>query len=56
MAGDARRHPRAARRLCGFVGVPADGGEASFREAGQAIPFVRLDASGEGGRDTHSRS
>ncbi|WP_328769816.1 nitroreductase family deazaflavin-dependent oxidoreductase [Streptomyces sp. NBC_00286] len=43
MAGYARRHPRTARRLCAFMGLPADGGEASFREAGRAVPFVRLD-------------
>ncbi|MET9970340.1 nitroreductase family deazaflavin-dependent oxidoreductase, partial [Streptomyces sp. NPDC006356] len=37
--------PRTARRLCAFMGLPADGTEASFREAGGAIPFVRLDAA-----------
>ncbi|MGQ4383464.1 nitroreductase family deazaflavin-dependent oxidoreductase [Streptomyces sp. SAS_270] len=41
----ARQHPRTARRLCAFMGLPADGGEASYREAGRAIPFVRLDAA-----------
>ncbi len=45
MACYARRHPRAARRLCAFMGLPTDGSEASFREAGRAIPFVRLDAA-----------
>ncbi|MFI6012598.1 nitroreductase family deazaflavin-dependent oxidoreductase [Streptomyces sp. NPDC051243] len=45
MARYARRHPRTARRLCAFMGLPADGSEASFREAGRAIPFVRLDAA-----------
>jgi deazaflavin-dependent oxidoreductase (nitroreductase family) len=44
MARYAPRHPRLARRLCAYMGVPVDGGEASFREAGRAIPFVRLDA------------
>ena len=43
MADYARRHTRTARRLCAFMGLPADGSEASFREAGRAIPFVRLD-------------
>ena len=40
----ARRHPRAARRLCAFMGFQSDGGEAGYREAGSAIHFVRLDA------------
>ncbi|MFH0522023.1 nitroreductase family deazaflavin-dependent oxidoreductase [Streptomyces sp. M41] len=49
MARYARRHPATARRLCAFMGLPVDGGEgsggeASFRDAGRAIPFVRLDA------------
>ena len=41
----ARRHPRTAGRLCTFMGLPADGSEASFREAGRSIPFVRLDGT-----------
>lgn len=45
MARYARRHPRTARCPCAFMGLPADGSEASFREAGHAIPFVRLDAA-----------
>lgn len=45
MADYARRHPRTARRLCAFMGFPPKGTEASFREAGRAIPFVRLDAA-----------
>ncbi|MDX3532403.1 nitroreductase family deazaflavin-dependent oxidoreductase [Streptomyces sp. ID05-39B] len=45
MAGYAQRRPRTARRLCAFMGLPVDGGEASYREAGRAIPFVRLDAA-----------
>ncbi|MFJ3621738.1 nitroreductase family deazaflavin-dependent oxidoreductase [Streptomyces iakyrus] len=45
MADYARRRPRTARRLCAFMGLPVDGGEASFREAGRAIPFVRLQAA-----------
>ncbi|MCX5052005.1 nitroreductase family deazaflavin-dependent oxidoreductase [Streptomyces sp. NBC_00201] len=49
MARYARRHPRTARRLCTFMGLPSDGSEAGFREAGRAIPFVRLNA-GPGSR------
>ncbi|MFE0803049.1 nitroreductase family deazaflavin-dependent oxidoreductase [Streptomyces sp. NPDC058812] len=45
MAEYARRHPGTARRLCAFMGLAVDGGEASFREAGRAIPFVRLVAA-----------
>lgn len=41
----ARQHPRTARRLCAFMGLPTYGSEQAFREAGRAIPFVRLDAS-----------
>ncbi|WP_437064330.1 nitroreductase/quinone reductase family protein [Streptomyces sp. enrichment culture] len=43
-AGYARRHPRTARRLCAYPGLPANGSEAPFRAARRAIPFVRLDA------------
>ncbi|MCX4740936.1 nitroreductase family deazaflavin-dependent oxidoreductase [Streptomyces antibioticus] len=45
MARYARKHPRAAPRLCAFMGFPVDGTEASFRDAGRAVPFVRLDAA-----------
>ncbi|WP_328500506.1 nitroreductase family deazaflavin-dependent oxidoreductase [Streptomyces sp. NBC_00457] len=45
MADYARRHPRTTRRLCAYMGFPVDGSEASYREAGRDIPFVRLDAS-----------
>lgn len=38
------RHPRTARRLCAFMGLPADGSAASLRRAGRAIPFVRLES------------
>ncbi|MBJ6642951.1 nitroreductase family deazaflavin-dependent oxidoreductase [Streptomyces griseoincarnatus] len=44
MADYARRHPRTARRLCAFMGLPVDGSDESFRAAGRAIPFVRLEA------------
>ncbi|MEU3933100.1 nitroreductase family deazaflavin-dependent oxidoreductase [Streptomyces sp. NPDC029044] len=56
MADYACRHPRSARRLCAFMGIPLDGGEASFREAGQAIPFVRLEAFGGYGRAARRHS
>ncbi|WP_406177449.1 nitroreductase family deazaflavin-dependent oxidoreductase [Streptomyces sp. NBC_00996] len=49
MARYALRHPRTARRLCTFMGFPSDGTDAGFREAGRAVPFVRLDA-GPGSR------
>ncbi len=38
----AGRHPGAAKKLAGFMGFPADGSEQSYREAGQALPFLRL--------------
>ncbi|GAA5082550.1 nitroreductase family deazaflavin-dependent oxidoreductase [Streptomyces similanensis] len=44
MARYARRHPRTARRLCAFLGLPADGAEDGFRDAGRAVPFVILRA------------
>ncbi|WP_328934992.1 MULTISPECIES: nitroreductase family deazaflavin-dependent oxidoreductase [unclassified Streptomyces] len=49
MARYARRRPRTAQRLCAFMGLPPDGTDAGFREAGRNIPFVRLDA-GPGSR------
>ncbi|MFF9819778.1 nitroreductase family deazaflavin-dependent oxidoreductase [Streptomyces sp. NPDC014006] len=42
MARYAPRHPRLARHLCAFMGVPVDGTPSSYREAGRHIPFVRL--------------
>jgi len=50
MADYARRHPRTARRLCSFMGLPVDGSAQAYREAGAAIPFVRLDTAGHSGR------
>ncbi|MGV9991553.1 nitroreductase family deazaflavin-dependent oxidoreductase [Streptomyces sp. NPDC003374] len=44
MARYARRRPRTARRLCAFMGFPAEGTETGFRETGRAIPFVCLEA------------
>lgn len=32
--------------VCAFMGLTVDGSATSFREAGRAIPFVRLDAAG----------
>ncbi|MFG3165100.1 nitroreductase family deazaflavin-dependent oxidoreductase [Streptomyces sp. NPDC048232] len=43
MTDYGRRHPRTARRLCAYLGLPADGTESALREAGRGIPFVRLD-------------
>ncbi|AMW14545.1 hypothetical protein A4E84_36745 [Streptomyces qaidamensis] len=45
MADYSRRHPRTARRLWAFMGLPADGSETSFLDAGRAIPCVRLEAA-----------
>lgn len=45
MADYARRRPRTARRLCGYMGLPVDGTEAAYRDAGRATPFVRLDTA-----------
>ncbi|MEU9654484.1 nitroreductase family deazaflavin-dependent oxidoreductase [Streptomyces sp. NPDC048110] len=59
MAHHGRRHPRTARRLCAYLGLPADGTETALREAGRTIPFVRLetdtcppDAPRHAGHDT----
>ncbi|MFI1677342.1 nitroreductase family deazaflavin-dependent oxidoreductase [Streptomyces sp. NPDC020607] len=45
MARYAPLHPRAARRLCVFMGFEVDGSVRSYREVGHQIPFVRLDAA-----------
>lgn len=42
MAQYAPRHPRAARVLCRYLGLPSDGTPEGYREAGRKIPFVRL--------------
>ncbi|MFA3873447.1 nitroreductase family deazaflavin-dependent oxidoreductase [Streptomyces sp. MMCC 100] len=54
------RRPRTARRLCAFMGLPADGSASALRRAGHATPFVRLESdtpprnrarrAGDGGR------
>ncbi|WP_329416561.1 nitroreductase family deazaflavin-dependent oxidoreductase [Streptomyces sp. NBC_00704] len=56
MADYAARHPRTARRLCALMGLPSDGSDASFREAGRAIPFVRLEATGSHGTRAPGRA
>lgn len=38
----AELHPRAAKRLAGLMGFPADGREESYREVGRGLPFLRL--------------
>jgi hypothetical protein len=38
----ADRHPEAAKKLAGFMGFPDDGSSATYREVGQAMPFIRL--------------
>ncbi|MDA2813356.1 nitroreductase family deazaflavin-dependent oxidoreductase [Nocardiopsis sp. RSe5-2] len=43
MARYARRHPRSARALAGFMGFRVDGSEADFREAGRRLPFIRFE-------------
>ncbi len=45
MARYAPAHPRAARRLCAFMGFAVDGSKESFRRAGERIRFVRLVAA-----------
>ncbi|MFI8515834.1 nitroreductase family deazaflavin-dependent oxidoreductase [Streptomyces sp. NPDC085460] len=44
MAEYARRHPRAARALCRFMGFGAGRNADDYRSAGERIPFVRLEA------------
>ncbi|MFF7074556.1 nitroreductase family deazaflavin-dependent oxidoreductase [Streptomyces pseudovenezuelae] len=56
MAGYAHRHPRTARRLRTFMNLRADGTEASYREAGREIPFVRLDGKNPHEHTRHSHS
>lgn len=38
----APRHPRAARRLCSYLGFTADGSAEGYRSVGESILFVRL--------------
>ncbi|KAB2588692.1 nitroreductase family deazaflavin-dependent oxidoreductase [Streptomyces arboris] len=46
MARYARSHPRAARRLCAFMGARVPNGSPhSYRQVGLRIPFVRLEAA-----------
>lgn len=43
MAGYARRNPKSARTLAGFMGYEVDGTEAGYRELGAQLPFVALE-------------
>lgn len=38
----ARRHPKSAQKLSGYMGFPSDGSEETYRQVGRALPFVRL--------------
>jgi len=38
----AARHPSAARKLCGYMGFPADGTPETYRQVGEVLPFIRL--------------
>lgn len=42
MARYARRHPRAGRELCRFMGMRVDGSAEDFAAAGRRIPMLRL--------------
>lgn len=43
MADYARRNPKAARALAGFMGFEVDGTEAGYRKLGAQLPFVALE-------------
>ncbi|WP_338676503.1 nitroreductase family deazaflavin-dependent oxidoreductase [Streptomyces sp. SCSIO 30461] len=57
MARYAALHPRMAVRLCAYMGFAVDGTSEGYREAGERIPFVRLDPApcGRTARDDVSR-
>lgn len=38
----ARRHPRAAKKLAGYMGFSSDGSEATYKRIGREMPFLRL--------------
>ncbi len=38
----ARRHPKSAARLAGYMGFDADGGPQTYCRVGQVLPFPRL--------------
>jgi deazaflavin-dependent oxidoreductase (nitroreductase family) len=42
MASYARRHPRAARALAGFMGFQVDGSGEDYRDVGRRLPMLRL--------------
>ncbi len=47
MADYARRNPKAARNLSGFMGFEVDGTDASYRQMGEKLPFVALETREE---------
>jgi deazaflavin-dependent oxidoreductase (nitroreductase family) len=49
MVDYARRRPRSARMVARQMGVPVDGGEASYRALGRALPYIRLEPRGADG-------
>lgn len=42
MATYARRRPKAAHKLCRFMGFVVDGSDSDYREVGRRLPFVRF--------------
>lgn len=47
MARYATTRPRTARRLCSFLGFDVDGGTQAYLQAGEQIPFLRLETETE---------
>ncbi|MFC9281136.1 nitroreductase family deazaflavin-dependent oxidoreductase [Streptomyces collinus] len=48
MARYAVRHPRLAKQLCAFMGLEVrEASVQEFRRVGRAIPFVRLEVTGQ---------
>lgn len=48
MVDYARRHPRAARALAGYMGFETDGSEDDARAVGRELPMLLLDPVAEG--------
>jgi len=46
MADYGRRHPRAGRELCRYMGMTVDGSTTDFEAAGRRIPMLRLTPTG----------
>lgn len=42
----AKRHPKAAKKLAGYMGFVGDGGESVYREVGRVMPFIELTPRG----------